>query len=344
MDFSDIPGAFVKLFELITASSSSAIFSFVGIVLLFLAGGLAYIAITSKPEELSPLVKTALFISLLGGMLFSAAGPSLALLDVAKNSIKKMKVEEAFKNLENNTEVHYVVRLISFDPNEEPALSIDRLTNLGPPDQLFSFVASYDELVGYTVQEALEKVGQSYRPGKRVSAIIFPLRTSLYPAGARGLLQIVQEVEGRKEIQAKLTQKFFSEDNSLSGAELKDLDRTSIQSYKFTNFSDKYRHYCELAREFNCNKKYSARAYVGGLYDDWHPLGFSIKNPTVDRCSLAPSEYCQFTDWEKARNENLSGFGSRVFLIRNLEVKNIPGRIMIDFLASDQVIPDIGKR
>ena len=137
MDFSDIPGAFVKLFELITASSSSAIFSFVGIVLLFLAGGLAYIAITSKPEELSPLVKTALFISLLGGMLFSAAGPSLALLDVAKNSIKKMKVEEAFKNLENNTEVHYVVRLISFDPNEEPALAIDRLTNLGPPISCF---------------------------------------------------------------------------------------------------------------------------------------------------------------------------------------------------------------
>ena len=50
-------------------------------------------------------------------------------------------------------------------------------------------------------------------------------------------------------------------------------------------------------------------------------------------------------DLKTTKNEYGDHFGSRAFLIRNLEINNIPGRIMIDFDKPDQqVIPDIGAR
>ena len=132
--------------------------------------------------------------------------------------------------MEKNTRVNWVVRLISFKQNLEPELGIDRLSRLGPPKQLFSFVGSYDELVGYSVKEALEATGVKYTNGDRVSAIIFPLHADLFPANARGLLQVIQQVEARKDVDIK--QKFFQGSNSLSNDEIKDLNDNNLESYQ----------------------------------------------------------------------------------------------------------------
>lgn len=346
MDFNAIIDAIVKIYELVTSTSSTAFLSVVGFALLLLAGVLAYIAIKSKPEELSLWIKLALFVSLVGGMLFSAAGPGLALFYVSQSTvttIQKMSSARAFKNLDENRKVNFVIRLIAYDPVEEPKLSIDQLKNLGPPDQIYSFVASYDELVGYTVKDALEKIGQGYVNGKKVSAIIFPLRTSLFPANARGLVQVIQEVEQRKDIELK--KKFLEGSNVLNPGELSDLASKDIPSYRITNFKDKYRHYCELTHQFYCDSSFSARTFVGGLYKDWHPLGFSQRTPPAEPCSIPVGTFCEFQDWEKARVSFQKDFGSRAFLIRNLEINRIPGRVLIDFdNPNEQLIPEIGGR
>lgn len=329
-----------KIFQLFTASPASTVLTIFGFGLLTVAGILAY----WNPKT----TKAALRLSLAAG-LFAAAGPTYALINVEKNTIRKMDDEQAFKNLQDNAEVNYVVRLIAYDPNQDPALAINRLTNLGPSDQLFSFVSSYDELVGYKVVDALAKAGQSTRDVKRVSAIIFSLRaigkTPIFPANARGLLQVVREVETRKAIQAQLNRKLLDGTSALNDPQTKALQGFGILTYRFDNFKEHYPRYCELAREFHCNESYSARAYIGALSVDWHPLGFSQKNPQIDRCTLSIPQYCEFAGWKTARDQFGDHFGSRAFLIRNLEINNIPGRIMIDFdQPYQQVIPDIGAR
>ncbi|MFB9262210.1 hypothetical protein ACFFWD_03335 [Bradyrhizobium erythrophlei] len=88
---------------------------------------------------------------------------------------------------------------------------------------------------------------------------------------------------------------------------------------------------------------YSARAFIGGLNKDWPPWGFVQKASAPDRCELPIEKYCEFSDWKKAWQEYRDDYGARAFLIRNLEIKSIPGRIMIDFdQPSEQVVPDIG--
>ncbi|TWI07878.1 hypothetical protein LPJ38_03180 [Bradyrhizobium daqingense] len=343
MDSKEIIDGLSTVFRLVASSSSSATLSVVGLALLLVAGALAYKAAKSKPDDFPSSMKAALFLSLIGGMIFSASGPSLALVKAA--SIPRMTSDQAFKNLQDNSEVKNVVRLIAYDPEVEPGLAIDRLTKLGPKDQLYSFVASYDELVGYKVSDALAKVGASNRDIKRVSAIIFPLKTPLFPANARGLLQVIKEVESRAEIQTLLTKKFLDGTNSLNSDQAKDLAITSIPSYKWDDqFGKTYPHYCALSNQFACNPStYSAHAYVGSISHDWHPLGFS-QNPREDRCNLPTTKYCEYTSREAAERDYRNKFGARAFLIRNLEINKIPGRRLIDFdRPYDQVIPEIGK-
>ena len=98
MDIGAIVDAISKIFDLITKSSSTAFLSVAGFVLLLLAGVLAYVAIKSKPDELSLWIKVALFVSLVGGNYISAAGPSLALFYVSESaltSIQKMNSARA---------------------------------------------------------------------------------------------------------------------------------------------------------------------------------------------------------------------------------------------------------
>jgi hypothetical protein len=121
----------------------------VGIVLLILAGFLAYSAIKLKPEETSTLLRVSLFSSLVGGMIFSAAGPALALFWVSQSPIPKVPLEKAFDYLETNEKVAWLIRLIPFDQQTDPELAVGRLVRLGPLKQQYSFVAPYEELAGY---------------------------------------------------------------------------------------------------------------------------------------------------------------------------------------------------
>jgi hypothetical protein len=282
------------------------------------------------------LLSSALFVILaavaIGFVLHRPAPPSFA----------RMSTEQAWANLESNAYVGHLIRLVAYDPQTEPGLAIDRLARLGPPDQLYSFVASYEEMAGYTARQALEKNGLRLSEGQHVSAVIFPRRTDLYPANARGLLQVIRAVETEKG--AAIGDRFLEGANALTEAEAKDLQSTDIASYRVSNFRDLYPRYCELARRFNCGPvPYPASRFIGSLYNDWHPLGFSQIEPARDPCTLPAAEYCAFVDWAKAGAEFLPRFGSRAFLTKNLEIAKIPGRILIDFDRPDrQIIPYIG--
>jgi hypothetical protein len=126
----------------------------------------------------------------------------------------------------------------------------------------------------------------------------------------------------------------------------KDLEKSDLSSYRIENFSDKFAHYCRLARKYNCESPaYSAQAFVSTPYKDWHPLGFSQKDLRLDPCGMSDSEYCEFSNWDAAKTRLLRNFGSRSFLIENLQITHIPGRILVDFdNPSQQLIPDIGTR
>lgn len=288
------------------------------------------------------LLRGALFASLAAGVILAAVAIALAPPRAAPPSFERMSAAQAWADLESSRPVGHLIRLVAFDPQKEPWLAIDRLERLGPPDQLYSFVASYEEMAGYTAKQALEKNGLRLGEGQHVSAVIFPRRTELYPANARGLLQIIRAVEQEKG--ETIGQRFLEGANALTGAEAKELQSTDSASYRVSDFRDSYPRYCELARRFNCGPApYPASRFIGSLYHDWHPLGFSQIEPARDPCTLPAAHYCAFVDWSTARAGFLPRFGSRAFFTKNLEVAKIPGRILIDFDRPDrQIIPYIG--
>lgn len=288
------------------------------------------------------LLRSALFASLLAGAILAAVAIGFAPPRPVPSAFARMGTGQAWANLESNASVGHLIRLVAYDPRKEPGLAIDRLARLGPPDQLYSFVASYEEMAGYTAKQALEKNGLRLTEGQHVSAVIFPLRTDLYPANARGLLQIIRAVEQEKG--EAIGERFLEGRDVLSPDELKDLQSTDIASYRVSDFKDKYPRYCELARRFNCGPAaYPASRFIGSLYHDWHPLGFSQIEPARDPCTLPATQYCAFVDWQKTKAEFLPRFGSRAFFTKNLEIARIPGRILIDFDRPDrQIIPYIG--
>ncbi len=57
-------------------------------------------------------VKVALSVCLIGGLIFSAASPSLALFYVSQNSLRTETFEEAINDPTTNKRVRYVIRLI----------------------------------------------------------------------------------------------------------------------------------------------------------------------------------------------------------------------------------------
>jgi hypothetical protein len=334
--------AFTKLVEAVIGSSATATLSLVGLLLLLLAGGLAYLAHT-QPEPITRLQRVSLLVSLIGGIIFSAVGPGLALFWVSQSPIKRVTTDQAFDNLENNSRADWLVRLIVFNSQTDPQLAVGKLEGLGPAKHKFAFVGNYRELVGYTAKEALQMTGGTFIPGNHISAIIFRLQTPLYPANARGLLQVIRDVESDKELDLK--QRFLQDNTAPTPDELKELDSNEIHTYRIERFKDRYPRYCDLVHKFQCAGRFSARDHIGGLNADWHPLGFSKRVADESACDIPVKSYCAFSDWPAARKALGSQFGSRAFLIRNLEIERIPGRIMIDFDEPDrQIIPDIGVR
>jgi hypothetical protein len=318
--------SFIQVIKLLLDSSSTAALLIVGILLLIFAGLFILKAVKSKPKEITFFQKIALSVCLVAGVIFSAAGPSLALFYVSQDPIRKTPFEDAFSNLIQNKRVRYAIRLITYNPSDlKPTPSIDRLQQLGPPKQKYSFVADYEELKGYTVKEALDLFGIGYISGYHVSAIIFPVHVDLYPANARGLLQVVSKVEEDVDPNNRIMGP-----GKLNQAELDEFEDIDIPSYRIENFKTIFPRYCELAKTFFCGR-YPAKELIGGLYRDWHPLGFSQKNPPARPCAVPTDRFCAFSDWDTARQELKARFGVRAFLIENLEINKIPGRMLFNF-------------
>jgi hypothetical protein len=166
---------------------------------------------------------------------------------------------------------------------------------------------------------------------------------TIYPANARGLLQVVSEVE--KNIDSESEGKFLlKQGGGLDASDREDLNHLEIYSWRWDNYKQRYPQYCQLAHEFRCERSYMARSQIGGLYKDWHPFGLSQREQR-NPCDLTAQNFCSKSDWDEQRKELLSHFGSRAFFVRNHPLTEIGDRYLIEFGdPSNQVIPDIGFR
>jgi hypothetical protein len=332
------------IYQLIASNTWSATLSVVGLLLLLIAIYAAYRAISSKPEDTPTYLRAFLFVSLIGGIIFSAAGPSIALFYVSEGPIATISPEHAFDKLKDNERVYWVIRLIPFNPQKAPQLAIGNLSSLGPKEQQYSFVAPYEELRGYSVERAVQMTGGTYHLGDHVSAIIFQLDPhQVYPANARGLLQVVQNVENNLDDDAH--QKYLlKKTDILKDEDIRDFNNVSLYTWRWDNYRARYQRYCEAAHKFRCDTEYSAQKLIGGLYKDWHPIG-AAQEEQEDPCQTAANDFCKITDWNELKKQIMPHFGSRVFLIGNLELSEIGNRYLIEFEnPSYQVIPDIGFR
>jgi hypothetical protein len=344
------------LFDLVTNTQTSSTLIVIGLIVLVLG-----VVIGVKIDfAKSPRSLRYAFIGCVSvGVLFCAAGPLFALLNLSKYPIQRVLPSKAFDNLETNERVTWLIRLIPYDP-ENSGLAIGNLKQIGPPDQQYSFVASDDELAGYTVEQAVRMTGIPYSHDQRVSAIIFPVphqpstRTNaLYPANARGLLQVIQNVEANT--QNKIENTLFTGSNTLRDDEAADLRNYSALNYwRWDNYFKFYPRYCQIAHDFECDVRlhYSAHSYLSGPNTDWHPLGLAQIGTQKDACDIPVADYCKVSDlnsannsWKSKKAELLKSFGSRIFLMQNLKIESIKDRVMIDFGEPDkQYIPNMTLR
>jgi hypothetical protein len=255
-------------------------------------------------------------------MIFGATGPSIALFSTAQGPISRVPVAKAFKNLKENAEIFWLIRLIPFDPRSTPQLAVSALARLGPVEQKYTFVAPYEELRGYPVDRAVLMTGGHFRHGDHVSAVIFQVgENTIYPANARGLLQVVWGLE--QQLRTENRPHFLLRNTSrLESDDYNNLSNISIYSWRWDNYKDRYPRYCKAAHEFRCNNRYTARELIGGLYKDWHPFGLAQEEQN-DPCSMTAEAYCSKTDWEEQKPELLRHFGSRVFLIQNYSLSEL---------------------
>jgi hypothetical protein len=198
MNPTDILLGLEKIIDAIKSTSAAQFLMVAGFLSLIITL-VSLIVVSRSPQLVPKWFRAVPPASLIFGVLFCAAGPSVALLSVNKYSIPKISQNTAYKNLQDNSEVTWLIRLIPYDPNDPKdnnELSIGNLKRLAPPSVRFTFVGPYQELKGYTVAEAVRRLtGGSLGQDMRVSAIIFHLnkkKVRLFPANARWLLQVVK--------------------------------------------------------------------------------------------------------------------------------------------------------
>jgi hypothetical protein len=345
VEFDDILEQTEKLFELITTTPAAATLTVIWFILLVVSLIISVHILKSKPDETPAWLRIGLFACLIGGVLFSSSGPAISLLSYPRFPISRVSTAKAFDNLENNERVYWLIRLIPFDPTKHPELAIGKLKQLGPPEQQFTFVAPYDELVGYNVDDAVRMTGNTYNSQQHVSAIIFPVAEhQIYPTNARGLLQVINAIE--TDSTNIIDKPFLRDTGLLENSEIDDLSHSNAISYwRWNKYKQYFLHYCELAEKFRCDKTYTAKKYLGGVGIDWHPLGFAQKDAEEDYCSKPTPSYCATTDWKQAEAALSSHFGARAFLIDNLKIEDIENRVLVDFAnPPNQLIPDLGFR
>jgi len=353
-----------RIFSELLEDSTSLTLVILGTILLCAVLYLSNHALRPDVKVTPAWLRVCLVAGFLGSISAFAAAPSVRVLHF--RSLRPATRSDVLTHLQSNTRARYVIRLIPYDQASRDYLGIAKLTNLGrccdptatdpanqaclkDPDpqrctqQRYVFVADYAELRGLPVREAVARVGGSMDRVVGVSVMIFPLDgRSLYPANARGLLQVVNMIDHDHASDSGYTS-FELEKKINANVELSD---TSIPSYGWERMSDTYSRHCKLAEEFRCATQfghpYSAALRLGNLSRDWHPLGLARQTeedpcrPKVDHCAV--STWADVVD-KQIKEPQIA----RVFLIDNYPLESLRGRYMIDYdYPSIQTIIDIG--
>jgi hypothetical protein len=230
-----------------------------------------------------------------------------------------------------------LLRLVAYDPVTEAQLSISHLKSLGRPGQKFTFVGDYDELRGATVVDTISRLGGSIKPGQHVSAIIFSAgERPLYPANARGLLQVIQVVEqslaagdgANNILRADLAKR-------LSPEALAALDNHDVAAGHWANYRPFYHAYEQAVAQLREDDPMALK-YIGNIDHDWHPLGYA---QAIGRLSGKVPDLSVELDGKMLP---VLHFGARVFLVANAELADLKGQCLIDFDdPTKQRIPEL---
>ncbi|SEI01772.1 hypothetical protein SAMN02799636_04964 [Methylobacterium sp. 275MFSha3.1] len=335
---------FKILVQTATQGDPGKIFILVGILAISLGSYAIYKAISSPPDETKSFQKVLISLCCISGAVCLLLGSTIGTIVAwrKENSEKLVreitKPEQAFKRLQNNERVTWLIRLIPRKP-EENNLGIDQLAKIGKDDQKYTFVADYDELRGRTAAEAVRMLGLELNEEDKVSAVIFPVASrKLYPVNARGLLQVISKVEQDPAVVEKfqISRALQPEDYSALNLEKA---RETPSAYAWENYKDHYQQYCQVAQNFRCSRRDEVAKLIGDISEDWHPLGFSRLLPASDPCRQT-AQLCSIKDWKVATRDLLKSFGVRVFLTSNIAIKDIKSRVLIDFdRPSSEKIP-----
>ena len=246
-----------------------------------------------------------------------------------------MPAEEAFARLQANTPVRWLVRMVAYDP-ADPTLRIDHLKTLGRSAEDYSFVNDYEELRGHPAREAMRKAGAAIDDGQGVSAVLFPIGgQTIFPASVRGMLQVVGQIDMRRA--AEPGYRAAPLDVLLTDAERANLAAVDLSSWAWNSYRD---HFREFAQAFSTlrSKNASAIGHIEHIGPAWCEPGCSRllkpSSPADENVvKLAMADGSTF---------DIKNFGVRVFLIRNLTIDTLPGRILIDFKdPQNELIPNL---
>jgi hypothetical protein len=344
-----------SIYDRVANSRPATIFFVVGIILAILSIVLAIRAIRSKPDELYLIERVGFFLSIVFSIVFPLIGLVIALIPSVAPGPTPVSRDTAIQNLRTNKYVQYCVRLVPYSSDQRP-----RFERLGPPGQLYTFVADYPELQGHTVADAVEMVGGSVTQVTHVFAVIFSRNDyPIIPANARGLLQVIGQIDDAHKSDKQYCQ--FNVKDRTTPQEWTDLSNNRLPTWAFDKYKSFFPDYCAKAFDFinfsttpSCRTASSqtaqdyrtAQDYLGTINSDWNPLGFSEEGrTTIDRsaCNISND-----LDWDETFVGLKGKFGARAFLIQNLKIADLQGRwlvALIDFTDPEhQVIPDLGVR
>jgi hypothetical protein len=241
-----------------------------------------------------------------------------------KSPGRPLSAEAAFENLKTNAPAAWLVRMTTYDPNE-PALRIDATSALGAASEDFTFVADWSELQGYTVSEAVRKMGGDLPPGYHVSAVVFPIaHHTIFPASVRGMLQVVQQIDMRRS--AEPGYRAAPLDVLLTGAERKNLAAVGLESWAWNNYRDHFTGFAQALAALRARGA-SAIAHVGDFGNAWCEPGCA----RIVKPQSADEENKMSLDLPGGKTFAIENFGVRVFLVRNQPIERLAGHVLLDF-------------
>ncbi|MGP8217004.1 MAG: hypothetical protein ACLQQ4_15660 [Bacteroidia bacterium] len=254
-------------------------------------------------------------------------------------SDRQMLPKSVFNRLKVNERVKWLIRIIPYgDEVKDRKLTLDSIKQLGKPADAYVFVADYEELRNYKVEEAVRKIGLI--PQKYATIIMFPLEDNrgdndenhLFPANVRGVIQVINRINNKYKNDTSYK---FPFNYSFTSEESDNLKDTNIESWDWDNYKQYYSKFYDAVKFFNDPiNKFSAREHMGRIDKDWNPLGVSCMGKNVD---------VKYKNIFKLDTISITNLGARVFFFPNLEIKNIKGKIMME-VDKESRIPDIGGK